>query len=65
MLSETEHDAMTGTVHWLEAVLLLRMTFLHEINMLFVFVVVATNFPQLRMEDIGSDYFLIASDLIL
>jgi hypothetical protein len=45
MLSEAEHDAMARTVHRFEAVLLLRLAFLHEIYMFFVFVVVPADLP--------------------
>lgn len=65
MLSEAEHDAVARAVHWFESVLLLWVTFLHEIDMFFVFVVVPADLPQLRMEYIGSYYFLIPSDFVL
>lgn len=64
-MAKCEHEAMPWTIHRLETVLfILSAAFFGEINVLFVFVVVPADLPELGLEDVRGYDLLVASDSV-
>lgn len=62
-LNHVKHHTMSRTVHWLEAMLFFSI--LNEKDVLFVFEVMPTHLPKLRVVHIGRNNFTVASDFVL
>lgn len=63
VLDHIKHDAMAGTVHGLESMLLARF-FLDEEDVFLVLEVMSTHLPKFRVVDVGGNDFTISSDLV-
>ena len=63
-LNHIEHDAMSWTIHWLEAVLVATFL-LDEEDILLVFEVMPTHFPEFSVVEVRRNNFIVTTDFIL